>query len=203
MKRTNQFERTDRDIIQAFLIVLDKKAFEKVTIADIIEEAMINRSTFYQHFTDKYAILERLIEKYAAELLSVMNSLAEREKISSFQEMDYMFETYFTKNKRELCKLLRIRTEHIDLQKTMQNLICQHFKTTFCAFSELELEMLSSLWMTFFLYYLEHDIAGKNFPETFFHSYFNITLSFFQMNDDPKARKEFLRLIGKHTGDTE
>lgn len=33
---------------------------------DILDEAMINRSTFDLHLSDKYAILERLQEKYIA-----------------------------------------------------------------------------------------------------------------------------------------
>ena len=64
MKRVNQFERTDRDITNALLSVMERKPFEKITVQDILEEAMINRSTFYQHFTDKYAILERLQDRY-------------------------------------------------------------------------------------------------------------------------------------------
>ena len=59
MKRIKQFERTDRDITNALLLLLEKNRFEKITVAQIIEEAGINRSTFYQHFSDKYEIVER------------------------------------------------------------------------------------------------------------------------------------------------
>lgn len=37
MKRTNQFERTDRDITNALLALMDKKTFEKITVQDILE----------------------------------------------------------------------------------------------------------------------------------------------------------------------
>lgn len=60
MKRIKQFERTDRDNTNALLLLLEKNRFEKITVAQIIEEAGINRSTFYQHFSDKYEIVERL-----------------------------------------------------------------------------------------------------------------------------------------------
>ena len=44
MKRVNQFERTDRDITNALLSVMERKPFEKITVQDILKEAMINRS---------------------------------------------------------------------------------------------------------------------------------------------------------------
>ena len=44
MKRIKQFERTDRDITNALLLLLEKNRFEKITVAQIIEEAGINRS---------------------------------------------------------------------------------------------------------------------------------------------------------------
>lgn len=63
MERKLQFDRTTRDIINAFMDLLDQKSFEKISVQDIIEKTMINRSTFYRHFQDKYAILEYLQDK--------------------------------------------------------------------------------------------------------------------------------------------
>ena len=39
MKRINQFERTDRDITNAMLAVMEHKSFEKITVQDILEQA--------------------------------------------------------------------------------------------------------------------------------------------------------------------
>ena len=61
--------------MNAFLSLLDSKAFEKITVSDIIDAAMVNRSTFYQHFPDKYAILERLQQKYVTELTDTVHNI--------------------------------------------------------------------------------------------------------------------------------
>jgi AcrR family transcriptional regulator len=35
------------------------RAFEEITVRDICKRAMVHRTTFYKHFDDKYALLER------------------------------------------------------------------------------------------------------------------------------------------------
>lgn len=46
--------KTKRNIQNSFLNLLGKKDFSSITVQEILEEALINRSTFYAHYTDKY-----------------------------------------------------------------------------------------------------------------------------------------------------
>ncbi len=39
MKRIKQFERTDRDITNALLLLLEKNRFEKITVAQILSSS--------------------------------------------------------------------------------------------------------------------------------------------------------------------
>ncbi len=63
---------TRRAILDAFLRVLAKKPFRKITVRDIVEECEVNRTTFYYYFQDIYAIVEELVASamtpYAAAL---------------------------------------------------------------------------------------------------------------------------------------
>lgn len=54
--------RTRNLITDAFLDLSKTKDFEEITIGDIAKQADINRSTFYAHFEDKYALLDEIIE---------------------------------------------------------------------------------------------------------------------------------------------
>lgn len=54
--------RTRNLITEAFLDLSKTKDFEEITIGDIAKQADINRSTFYAHFEDKYALLDEIIE---------------------------------------------------------------------------------------------------------------------------------------------
>ncbi|HUN23036.1 MAG TPA: TetR/AcrR family transcriptional regulator [Anaerolineales bacterium] len=47
----------------AFLDALNEKNLQKLTINDITERADINRSTFYEYFTDKYELFNHIIRK--------------------------------------------------------------------------------------------------------------------------------------------
>src|ERR1700742_2625499 len=38
--------------------LLERKEFEKISVQDISEAATVNRATFYDHYADKFALLE-------------------------------------------------------------------------------------------------------------------------------------------------
>lgn len=53
--------------------LLEQKAFEKISVGDIAGEAALNRATFYDHYTDKFALLEDLMAARFQELLHRRN----------------------------------------------------------------------------------------------------------------------------------
>lgn len=55
--------RTRKLIIDSFLTLSSKYEFHEISVKDITEEAMINRATFYNHFIDKYDLLEQVISE--------------------------------------------------------------------------------------------------------------------------------------------
>ena len=60
--------RTDRAIEQAFMELREKNPLEKIKIKDLCAMACINKSTFYAHYEDIYALANalenKLIESY-------------------------------------------------------------------------------------------------------------------------------------------
>jgi AcrR family transcriptional regulator len=54
--------RTRLLLVDAFNELLAKKDFEAISVQDIAEHATVNRATFYDHFPDKFALLDYLIE---------------------------------------------------------------------------------------------------------------------------------------------
>lgn len=194
MKRIQQFERTDRDIINAFLSLLESKTFEKITVSDIIGEAMINRSTFYQHFPDKYAILETLQHKYVTELTELAQRI-QTQNYFSLKQIDQIFEKYFFKNRKNLQLLLHIKTEHVDIAAQLRSFFTDFFLKKSDTLSELEAHLMSGLLLDFFIYCLEHDIAAENYSTLLFESYYKMTLHFFQMEHNSAAQENFLHLL--------
>lgn len=55
--------KTRKAIKEAFLTLVQTKGYERITIQDIAEEAMINRNTFYLHYVDKPNLMENLCQE--------------------------------------------------------------------------------------------------------------------------------------------
>lgn len=55
--------RRTRKLLQDALIALTvEKGFAAVTVSDLTERAMVNRSTFYRHYLDKYDLLQQFMD---------------------------------------------------------------------------------------------------------------------------------------------
>ncbi|MCJ1974041.1 TetR/AcrR family transcriptional regulator [Lactococcus piscium] len=67
-------KRTNKLITQAFIKLLGSKTFDKITINDISDEAMINRATFYSHFKDKFDLFKNIIDKFLGDFADVLDT---------------------------------------------------------------------------------------------------------------------------------
>lgn len=86
-----RIEKTEKAIKNAFIELRSKKALEKITIKELCGLACINKSTFYSHYADIYALSETL----------------ERETVKSIVDITSRNQEYSNKNPelfvRELC----------------------------------------------------------------------------------------------------
>src|SRR5512140_2583573 len=58
-----RIKRTRALLEDAFMLLLEERGFQAVTVQDITERAGVNRATFYAHFADKYALLDHSIQQ--------------------------------------------------------------------------------------------------------------------------------------------
>src|SRR5215468_477791 len=61
--------RTQMNLREALLDLIEEKGFDAVTVGDIAERAMVNRATFYRHYPDKYALVTGLFEEAVKQML--------------------------------------------------------------------------------------------------------------------------------------
>lgn len=64
--------KTDNLIRDAFVKLIDEKGFKNITINDIANKAMINRSTFYLHYIDKYDLLDKTVEEAIEKIIQLV-----------------------------------------------------------------------------------------------------------------------------------
>ena len=61
LKIDPRIRRTRQMLFQAFQNLLSEKTFDQISVQDLAERSTLNRATFYDHFTDKFALLEAMI----------------------------------------------------------------------------------------------------------------------------------------------
>jgi AcrR family transcriptional regulator len=79
--------RTRKQLQQAFIELTVEKGFAALTVRDITERAMVNRSTFYRHYLDKYDLLEQYmheIHELTDETLGPLNLLKHIQQFADF-----------------------------------------------------------------------------------------------------------------------
>ncbi len=62
-KRNRREEYTLRVIRETFLELLAKQSVERISVGELCDLADINRSTFYRHYADVYALLDEICEE--------------------------------------------------------------------------------------------------------------------------------------------
>ncbi|MGV8851528.1 MAG: TetR/AcrR family transcriptional regulator [Rhodoglobus sp.] len=63
----DRVERTRRSLQHALFALTQERPFDEVTISEIADRAGVNRSSFYQHYTDKETLLAFALEAAADE----------------------------------------------------------------------------------------------------------------------------------------
>ena len=102
MEKDLRVVKTKKALFEALINLTKETEFENIKIQDICNKALINRSTFYSHYSDKYDLLCDFIESLKNEL---SKELSKNENIINTKE--YYLE------------MIRIILNHIDLNKNL------------------------------------------------------------------------------------
>ena len=68
-KEDLRIRKTKANLYKGLLLLMEQKSFEEIKVIDICNVSLINRSTFYDHFSDKYELLSSLMEDTKEELI--------------------------------------------------------------------------------------------------------------------------------------
>jgi len=79
--------KTENLLYTTLMDLLKEKAFEEIKVSDICNKALINRSTFYAHYQDKYELVVGFISTLKEELASAI-----KENGSTFNTKEYYLE---------------------------------------------------------------------------------------------------------------
>ena len=98
-KEDLRIRKTKANLYKGLLQLMENKTFEEIKVTDICQISMINRSTFYDHFNDKYELLSSLIEDLKQELIKHLNKTKKTNTIKEYYlEMIKQLLEYANKN---------------------------------------------------------------------------------------------------------
>ncbi len=155
--------KTRRAIEDALIRLLGCKSFEKITVGDILSEALINRTTFYRHYTDKYALAEHLCAVWLSAFQAAVDSRFQAGDHQTAAASIEQFYQIFSEHRETLLRLFTIRTETIHLYDDIAACLKSRFQAAYHnAISDtIRLDYLSELYSSLVLtsvkWCLEHE----------------------------------------------
>ena len=111
-KKDLRIVRTKKYLYEALMVLLKEKTFEEIKVSDICEEALVNRSTFYSHYNDKYDLLDAFIKDV---------------KISLKEELEK--NNNITNTKEYYLEMLRIFFQHVGMRESFYSSILLRLET--------------------------------------------------------------------------
>ena len=104
---TGRISLAEQNIKQCFLQMLKSQPVERINVGRLCERAGVNRSTFYRHFVDIYALLDSVVSDCLHELFT--QPVSAREISGVFEELGYeaiLNVCRITKEKKDLYRML-------------------------------------------------------------------------------------------------
>lgn len=95
---------------ESLMELLKEKPVAAITVKEICEGADVNRSTFYSHYADQYALLEQIEKELMEDLNDNLNSFDFNVETEALQVTEKLLE-YVAENK-DTCQILF--SEHVD-----------------------------------------------------------------------------------------
>lgn len=96
--------KTKRSIHNSFILLLQKKSFSAITVQDILDEALINRTTFYKYYDSKYHLAEIMCEEVLEKFQDMLEfSLTNRKDVKRlFDNIERVAESFYIDGMRYL-----------------------------------------------------------------------------------------------------
>lgn len=122
-----RIRKTRRAIRTGFLAVCENKPYDKVTVTDICTASLVSRTTFYDHYTDKDALLAEVVSFLLDEIAPALEGLWFGEKGDARDVARHLADVY-ARNGNALKTLLAIRVGGDgDLHEQLYRTCCSVF----------------------------------------------------------------------------
>ncbi|MFA9466185.1 MAG: TetR/AcrR family transcriptional regulator [Velocimicrobium sp.] len=120
--------KTRNNIKNTFIQLLNEKDFNQITIQNILEKALINRSTFYKHYADKFDLAKTINKEILDDYSSFLDERFMDENRDDLSIIKNIYDRAF-EQKDIYCALWTINTDTLHLYDDMQLLLKNKYKS--------------------------------------------------------------------------
>ncbi|WP_100488743.1 TetR/AcrR family transcriptional regulator [Sporolactobacillus pectinivorans] len=115
--------KTKRLLGETMITLLQQESFKDVTVQQLCDESLTARSTFYRHYSDKYALLEEMVKHYTDDFEKYITERMHQKDITAIvQQLAH----HLVENRQAILSLLNVHEEHANLSDALQAILCKH-----------------------------------------------------------------------------
>lgn len=125
--------RTKKMIFAAFMQLVEEEGFDAVTIQEIADKAMINRTTFYAHFKDKQDLYDQIFTTSMVPFLKILDGETISGNQIKLKTVTSLLTRLFTEIKanQQFYMLALDGANAMRLSELLHDLLAQHYAEIF------------------------------------------------------------------------
>lgn len=137
--------KTRKNIETSFIRLLDAKNFHDITVQNILDEALINRTTFYKHYSDKYELAQNLCDIVFNDFTDAIEKrFTVFNKADIINSIENLYNT-LSNQQITVLNLFKIHTETLHLYDDMTNFLKNRFYNQYHSYEKYTPEVLDYL----------------------------------------------------------
>lgn len=152
--------KTLKSIDEAFLTLLTTKAYDDIIVQDILDIAMVNRTTFYKYYDNKAELAIDIIERFKS---SFFIPMIEQRFSASWDEFSKMFLPIYENYRNVLRVLWRIKTPKANLESEVYQLVKDKYIQHSCAknhvLADKDLNFQAHIYASIYVALIDYNVA--------------------------------------------
>jgi len=117
--------KTRRNIQDTLIRLLSQKDFESITVQNILDEALINRTTFYKYYQDKYNLADIMIEDLLMDFTTDLKA-----RFSTNEDLSVLLRRFYEsllKRRYRMLALIKVRTHNHNIEDEIRKILKENY----------------------------------------------------------------------------
>lgn len=123
-KEDLRIRKTRKLLCEALFSLLQEKPFEQIKLNEICDKSMVHKTTFYNHFDDKYDLLKYALLELQKELVNEIKNNNENDLVEYYSNLAKMYMKHMKQNKNVYSSLILYNKDSIGV-----DILFNNFKT--------------------------------------------------------------------------